>query len=226
MARDVGAERVGSAPDGARRGLVSAEVGEPDDGRPASAETCAASPEAREAAGGPAPVAPGEPPVAGAARHGMRQGLVAGTRFMAAIPSAGLLIAAVTLTVRTLVEVVQVTAGVLASGTDMQTMLVRYIECADFFLLSIVMYIMAVGIYALFIDPDVQLPAWLEIRDLDDLKERLVGVIVVVMGVYFLGQLIHGTNTQDMLFMGLGIGAVVLALTYFVRHVISGGRRR
>lgn len=168
---------------------------------------------------------PHVPTLAEAGRHSLRQGVVAGTRFMAAIPSFGLLVASIALTIRTLAEVVATTVSVVRDGIDMQTMLVRYIECADFFLLSIVMYIMAVGLYSLFIDADVHMPEWLEIHDLDDLKEKLVGVIVVVMGVYFLGQLIHGTNTLDLLHMGLGIGAVVFALAYFVRHVISRGRR-
>ena len=160
-----------------------------------------------------------------AAQHATRRGVIAGTRFMAIVPSVGLLVAAVTLTIRTLANVATTTHDVMGGRIDMQAMLVEYIECADFFLLSIVMYIMAVGLYSLFIDPDVQMPAWLEIRSLDDLKEKLVGVIVVVMGVYFLGQLIHGSNTLELMYMGVAIGAVVASLTYFVRHVISGGRR-
>ena len=164
--------------------------------------------------------------LAEASRRSLRKGFVAGTRFMAAIPSVGLLVAAVTLTLRTLVEVALTTLSVARGAIDMQAMLVRYIECADFFLLSIVMYIMAVGLYSLFIDADVSMPAWLVIRDLDDLKEKLVGVIVVVMGVYFLGQLIHGTDTLQLLHMGLAIGAVVLSLACFVRYVISRSRSR
>ena len=150
-----------------------------------------------------------------------KHGVVAGTRFMAAIPAAGLLLSALALTLRTLVDVCENTAMVVLGEVDMQTMLVNYIECADFFLLSIVLYIMSIGLYSLFIDPDIHMPGWLEIRDLDDLKEKLVGVIVVVMGVYFLGQLIHGSDTLDLLRMGLSIGAVVFSLAYFVRHVIS-----
>ena len=165
-------------------------------------------------------------PGKGIGGHSVQQGIIAGTRFMAAIPSVGLLVAALTLTIRTLMDVGVITTGVLRGELDMQTMLVEYIECADFFLLSIVMYIMAVGLYSLFIDPDVHMPEWLEIRDLDDLKEKLVGVIVVVMGVYFLGQLIHGTDAFELLYMGFGFGAVVTSLTLFVRFVISGKHGR
>ena len=153
-----------------------------------------------------------------ARRHGHR--LVGYSRFMAAIPSLGLFVSAVALTIATLIGTIRVTIEVVGGHIDMQDMLVEYIEFADFFLLSIVLYIMSIGLYSLFIDDAVELPHWLEIHDLEDLKEKLVGVIVVVMGVFFLGRLIHGASALDLLCMGVGIGAVVLALAYFVRHVM------
>ena len=46
-------------------------------------------------------------------------------------------------------------------------------------------------------------------------------VIGVVMAVYFLSRLIHGTEPLDLLFIGLSTAAVIVALAYFVKHVIS-----
>lgn len=143
------------------------------------------------------------------------------TRFITAIPCIGLFIAAVALTISTLVSTVLVTVEVVQGRIGMQDMLVDYIEYADFFLLAVVLYIMAIGLYSLFIDHDVVMPSWLTINTLDDLKELLVSVIGVVMAVYFLGRLIHGSNPQDLLFIGLGTAAVIMALAYFVKHVIS-----
>lgn len=143
------------------------------------------------------------------------------TRFITAIPCIGLFIAAIALTLSTLVSTVRVTVEVIQGHVGMQDMLVEYIEYADFFLLAVVLYIMAIGLYSLFIDHDVVMPSWLTISTLDDLKELLVGVIGVVMAVYFLGRLIHGTNPQELLFIGLGTAAVIMALAYFVKHVIS-----
>ena len=93
------------------------------------------------------------------------------------------------------------------------------------YVLSVVLYIMCIGLYALFIDHDVVMPSWLEIDTLDDLKEKLIGVIGVVMGVYFLGRLIHGTDPFDLLLIGLGTAAVITALAYFVKHVISSHQK-
>ena len=157
---------------------------------------------------------------AAARRAGRGNRLVGYTRFMAAIPSLGLLAAAVALTISTLISTVRVTVEVAQGDIGMQDMLVEYIEFADFFLLSIVLYIMSIGLYSLFIDDRIEMPSWLEIHTLDDLKEKLVSVIVVVMGVFFLGRLVHGAEPFDLLCMGVGIGAVILSLAYFVRHVM------
>ena len=143
------------------------------------------------------------------------------TRYITAIPCIGLFISAIALTISTLVSTIQVTIEVVQGHVDMQDMLVEYIEYADFFLLAVVLYIMAVGLYSLFIDHDVVMPAWLEIDTLDDLKEKLIGVIGVVMAVYFLGRLIHGTDALDLLYIGMGTAAVIIALAYFVKQVIS-----
>ena len=147
------------------------------------------------------------------------------TRFMAAVPSFGLFIAAIAMTIATLLSTIGVTVEVVKGELTMQDMLVEYIEYADFFLLSIVLYIMSIGLYSLFIDDEIEMPSWLEIHTLDDLKEKLVSVIVVVMGVFFLGRLIHGADSLDLLCMGAGIGAVVLSMAYFVRHIMVAHKR-
>lgn len=148
--------------------------------------------------------------------------VIGSTRFIAIIPSIGLFAASIALMIVTLIATVQVTAEAIEGTVDILDLMVDYIEYADFFLLAIVLYIMAIGLYSLFIDDDIPMPHWLEIHDLEDLKEKLIGVIVVVMGVYFLGRLIHGTDSMDILCLGVGIAAVVFALGYFSRYVIIG----
>ena len=151
--------------------------------------------------------------------------LVGCTRFLVTLPVIGLFISSIAMAVVTLVQTVLVTFDVAIGELEMQDMLVDYVEAADFFLLAIVLYIMSIGLYSLFINDNIKMPKWLEIHTLDDLKEKLVGVIVVVMGVYFLGQLLNGTAAQDLLMMGIGTGAVICALAYFVGHVMVGRGR-
>lgn len=151
--------------------------------------------------------------------------LVGYSRFMAVVPSVGLFVSSIALTIATLISTVVVTVEAATGHLSMQDMLVEYIEYADFYLLAVVLYIMSVGLYSLFIDDGIDMPSWLQIHNLDDLKEKLVGVIVVVMGVYFLGLLIHGAQSVDLLLKGIGICAVIFALAYFVRHVMFAHKK-
>jgi uncharacterized membrane protein YqhA len=64
----------------------------------------------------------------------------------------------------------------------------------------------------------VQLPAWLTIRDLDDLKDKLTGVVILVMGVLFLGQAVTWDGERDLLPYGAAIALVIAALTFFLAH--------
>ena len=50
---------------------------------------------------------------------------------------------------------------------------VGMIEAVDVFLIAIALYIISLGLYALFVDDRLPLPRWLLIRDLDDLKTSL-----------------------------------------------------
>jgi len=138
------------------------------------------------------------------------------TRFIVAVPVAGLLAGAITLTViagvGTFTTIVHAADGAL--GT--KDAVLEFIELADIFLLSTVLYIMALGLYELFIDDGLPLPAWLEIHSLDDLKKKLVGVVAVVLAVTFLGIVIKGTDPQSVMHLGVGIAAVVASMGYFL----------
>ena len=54
------------------------------------------------------------------------------------------------------------------------------IEITDIILLGTVLYIVALGLYQLFIDHNLALPRWLKVNDLTDLKRDLIGVVVVL----------------------------------------------
>ncbi len=91
------------------------------------------------------------------------------------------------------------------------------IEVIDIFLLGTVCYITALGLYELFIDDSLDLPHWLQIHTLDDLKNKLTSVIIVVMGVIFLSQVISWDGERNLMVLGFPIAAVIAALTWFLR---------
>lgn len=147
---------------------------------------------------------------------GLAKRMPAYTRFLVAVPVAGLLAGAVTLTTMAGIQTVTTIGHALAGELAKKEAVLEFIELADVFLLSTVLYIMALGLFELFIDDSLPLPAWLEIHSLDDLKKKLVGVVAVVLAVAFLGSVIQGADPQALMYEGVGIGAVVVAMGYFL----------
>lgn len=138
------------------------------------------------------------------------------TRFLIGIPVLGLLAGAVTLTGVAAVETIGVITHVVSGALNEKGAVLDFIELADVFLLATVLYIMALGLYELFIDDTIPLPAWLQIHSLDDLKSKLVGVVAVVLAVSFLGAVIKGVEPLSLMYEGVGIAAVVAAMGYFL----------
>ena len=89
---------------------------------------------------------------------------------------------------------------------------VELIELTDIFLLATVLYIVALGLYELFIDADLPVPAWLRVTSLDELKDKLVGVVVVLLAVTFLGRAVVWNGTDSIFPFGAAVALVIAAL--------------
>src|SRR5512147_1887145 len=57
----------------------------------------------------------------------------------------------------------------VAEGTKAKALILAFIELTDLFLLATVLYVIAIGLFELFVDDRLHLPNWLEIHDLNDL---------------------------------------------------------
>jgi len=100
------------------------------------------------------------------------------------------------------------------------------ISSVDDYLLATVLLIFSLGLYELFISPIdlTQEEAGhrskiLLIRNLDDLKDRLAKVVLLILIVTFFKNVIHTTFTEPLgiLFLGVGILFVALAV-YFTKR--------
>jgi len=142
------------------------------------------------------------------------------SRYMIIVAVLATLVAATTLLVYGAAETVGVVASLFgpAAGAPKgaKGLILTFIELTDLFLLATVLYVIAIGLFELFVDDRVALPHWLEIHDLNDLKEKLIGVIIVVMAVVFLGQVVTWDGERQLLGYGAGIALVIVALTYFL----------
>lgn len=137
------------------------------------------------------------------------------------LPVLGLFVGATTLFIVASVESIAVVSHTISAEVSEKEAVLAFIELADVYLLATVLYIMSLGLFELFIDDQLPLPAWLEIHTLDDLKEKLVGVVIVVLAVTFLGQALKATDPLAIAYQGLGIAVVIAALSYFLRGAHS-----
>jgi uncharacterized membrane protein YqhA len=97
----------------------------------------------------------------------------------------------------------------------------------DLFLIGATALISAIGFYELFIaDIDRRqaglLPAWLAMNDLNDLKARVISMVVLVLAVVFTEEAVDSPDGLHILEFGGAITLIIVALTVFVR--LSGHR--
>lgn len=110
---------------------------------------------------------------------------------------------------------------------ELKLLAIVTIHLADYFLIATALYIVAVGLYELFVG-EVKLPeqlGWLKITSLEELKDRLTGVVVTVLAVTFLGIVTEweGNEIQP---LGVALALVILAVGVYgwLSHGLSGRR--
>jgi uncharacterized membrane protein YqhA len=144
-------------------------------------------------------------------------------RYLLVLPVVGCVVLTLGAMLMGLGRIVTSAANVIAvadvSAKAAKIMALAVIEIIDLFLVGTVAYITAMGLYKLFIaDEDVELPMRLKIRNLKDLEDKIIGVIVAALAVAFLGQAAGTEEPTGILAYGAGIAAVIAALAFFIRQ--------
>lgn len=143
--------------------------------------------------------------------------LFASSRYFASFAVAGAFLSAVTLYVYgTLVVLKQILATIATLEITIEGakhLQVVFIELTDVFLLGTVLFIVAFGLYQLFLQPDLPVPGWLKIRNLDQLTERLIEVVGVLLSVTFLAYAAERTTQTSVLEFGAAVAIVIAALS-------------
>ncbi len=163
--------------------------------------------------------------------------LVSATRYFVVIPVVGSILAAIVLTVFGTVAVVNMSVDTVEkmlpvgeiTAHDVEHTALDFIKLIDIYLLGTVLYIIGIGLYELFLESDLELPDWLRTDDLDELKGKLIGVVVVLIGVTFLGEAMSWDGSSSILALGVGSAAVVAALAVVFavmphKHPSPGGQ--
>jgi uncharacterized membrane protein YqhA len=146
--------------------------------------------------------------------------ILASSRFFIALAVVGSFVASATALVYGGITTVVVTVDAFRqrdfTETGAKHLAVQLVTMIDLFLLGTVLYIVAIGLYELFIDPGIPMPRWLRIATIDDLKERLLSVVTVLLAVTFLGSAVSWQGT-DILALGLAVSAVLAAVALLLR---------
>lgn len=113
------------------------------------------------------------------------------------------------------IGILKATVDTVLTRAPLKETIVSILTSIDSILLGTVLLVIGYGLYELFVDTNLEIPEWLEINTLDDLKAKLTGVIVAIIAVVFVGLLVETKLSTDVLNYGIGAGAVVLALGAF-----------
>lgn len=144
------------------------------------------------------------------------------SRFLLVLPVIGSLLLMVGIVVMGLGVVISQEWSLLQKGEftakGAKQLSLTVIETVDMFLVGAISYIMAVGIYKLFISQDdEQLLKRVKIEKLADLETKVIGVVVVALAVGFLGKATEAENYVAVLQGGAGVALVIVSLCLFLR---------
>lgn len=141
--------------------------------------------------------------------------ILASARYAVVIPAVASILGALLLMFQGSVAMVTTIIDVVTSGNKLKLTIVDILTAVDAILLGTVLLVIGYGLYELFIDEDLRVPLWLQVQDLDDLKSKLIGVIVAIISVIFVGVFVDNDRASDVISYGVGAGAMVTGLAAF-----------
>ena len=137
------------------------------------------------------------------------------TRYVVFVPAITSIIGAVLLMAQGSLEILQVVVNALTNEFGLKETIVEVLTAVDAILLGTVLLVIGYGLYELFIDAEIEVPLWLRVEDLDDLKSKLIGVVVAILAVVFVGVFVDSNRSDDVISYGVGAGALVVGLAIF-----------
>jgi uncharacterized membrane protein YqhA len=141
---------------------------------------------------------------------------VSGTRLIAAIGALSLFVAGLATFVWGAVSTILTIISLLRTGGGDPHLLVSLIRILDIFLIGAALFIFAASLFELFVG-ELDVPGWLVIRNIDQLKTKMIAIVVLVMAITFLEHLVDWVNAQATELFGIGIAVVSLVLVFLYR---------
>ena len=147
--------------------------------------------------------------------------VLASSRYFALIAVLGSLVGSAALLIYEALVIIEAVIDTILSDSVSpkiaKVLAVGLIEALDIFLIAVVAQTIGLGLYVLFIDDTLPLPAWLKISDLDDLKSHLVSSVIAVLAVLFMREAVAWDGQRDLLGFGVALALVIAVLTWYLK---------
>ena len=142
--------------------------------------------------------------------------LLLGSRYLVVLAVLAALVAAAAVMIYGVTVLAQLVFALVQApdftGDAIKATSLSFIRLIDLLFLGVALYIVALGLYHLFVDASLRLPQWLKINDFDELKIILISVVIVILVINFTGVVLDWDGSTPMLELGLAIAAVIAAL--------------
>ncbi len=140
--------------------------------------------------------------------------LIEKSRYLPVVSVFGMLIGAVASVYLGAIKTFQLLQTAFLHSAEAEPTLYILFEALDSFLIATALIVIAIALYELFIG-DLEVPDWMFVKDLTELKAKFTFVIIPVMAVKFVQKILKSENAVDVLYYGTAISLVVIALTAF-----------
>jgi uncharacterized membrane protein YqhA len=92
----------------------------------------------------------------------------------------------------------------------------KFFSVIDMFLLAMVLYLFALGLYELFVGK-LNIPAALSIESVDELKAKLASVIILFVAIAYVKLLVDWRNPVETLLFGAATGILIAVLIQYYK---------
>jgi uncharacterized membrane protein YqhA len=151
--------------------------------------------------------------------------LMSVTRYVVFVPAIASIIGALLLMAQGSYAMVMAVIDTITESYALKETIVEVLTAVDAILLGTVLLVIGYGLYELFIDAELDVPLWLRVNNLDDLKSKLIGVVVAIIAVVFVGVFVDSNRTEDVIAYGVGAGALVAGLAIFAYATRKDGSK-
>ena len=135
-------------------------------------------------------------------------------RYLPMVAILGMLISALAATYLGVIKTFHLVELLWINSKEAEPILYTLFEALDSFLIATALIVIATALYELFIGV-LDVPDWMLVIDLTELKAKFTFVIIPVMAVKFVQKILKFENSIDVLYYGIAISLVAIALTFF-----------